>query len=207
MNSPSNPFADWREAFLAACAALPETMPHPAQPTPEATRLEAFKRTCDAEFLQRIDRTRLPNPTAFDAVALWDGKFPGRIATGPTATAKTRAAWSALGRLYVKENRKFKWYHVRNLTLALEAEEGQGYLADFFRHLDHYHVIMIDDVDKINWQFDSTKQQLFAFYDWVYRTKKPCLTTTNKNRAWWAKMMGDAFARRLFDDAHHSVEF
>jgi hypothetical protein len=33
------------------------------------------------------------------------------------------------------------------------------------------------------------------------------ITTTNKDRQWWADKMGDAFARRLFDDAHFAVQF
>lgn len=201
------PIADCWQAFREAVARLPDTVTMPPELTAEGKRLHAFRKTCDPEFMKRIDRAKLPNPAAFDAVAQWDGTYPGRLAIGRTGTGKTRAAWSALGRLYVEHNRKFKWYPVRSLTMALDAEEAHGGTGDFFRHFDHFQVLMIDDIDKINWQFDSTKQQLFAFYDWVYRTRKPCLTTTNKDRAWWAKMMGDAFARRLFEDAHQTVQF
>jgi hypothetical protein len=28
-----------------------------------------------------------------------------------------------------------------------------------------------------------------------------------KSRDWWGEKMGDAFARRLFDDAHFAVNF
>ena len=204
----SNPFEAWREQFLVACASLPDTPPPPSPAAlAEANRLAAFRSVCDPEFLKRIDRAELPDPAAFDRVAQWPGTYPGRLATGTTNTAKTRAAWSCLGRLYVRENRPFKWYPVRTLMKALDDEENAGYGADFFRHLGHFPILFVDDIDKINWQFDSTKQQLFAFFDWVYRTRKPCLTTTNKDRAWWANMMGDAFARRLFDDAHETVEF
>ena len=204
----SNPFEAWREQFLVACASLPDTPPPPSPAAlAQLGRLAAFRSVCDPEFLKRIDRALLPDPAAFDRVAQWPGTYPGRLATGTTNTAKTRAAWSCLGRLYVRENRPFKWYPVRTLMKALDDEENAGYGADFFRHLGHFPILFVDDIDKINWQFDSTKQQLFAFFDWVYRTRKPCLTTTNKDRAWWANMMGDAFARRLFDDAHETVEF
>ena len=204
----SNPFEAWREQFLVACASLPDTPPPPSPAAlAQLGRLAAFRSVCDPEFLKRIDRAELPDPVAFDRVAQWPGTYPGRLATGTTNTAKTRAAWSCLGRLYVRENRPFKWYPVRTLMKALDDEENAGYGADFFRHLGHFPILFVDDIDKINWQFDSTKQQLFAFFDWVYRTRKPCLTTTNKDRAWWANMMGDAFARRLFDDAHETVEF
>ena len=204
----SNPFEAWREQFLVAWASLPDTPPPPSPAAlAQLGRLAAFRSVCDPEFLKRIDRAELPDPVAFDRVAQWPGTYPGRLATGTTNTAKTRAAWSCLGRLYVRENRPFKWYPVRTLMKALDDEENAGYGADFFRHLGHFPILFVADIDKINWQFDSTKQQLFAFFDWVYRTRKPCLTTTNKDRAWWANMMGDAFARRLFDDAHETVEF
>ena len=204
----SNPFDVCRAQFMAACAALPDTpTPPSAVQLAEVKRLAVFRSVCDAEFLKRIHRAELPDTVAFDRVAQWPGPYPGRLATGATGAAKTRAAWSALGRLYVRENRPFKWYPVRALVKALDDEENAGFGADFFRHLGHYPILFIDDIDKINWQFDSTKQQLFAFYDWIYRTRKPCLTTTNKDRAWWANMMGEAFARRLFAEAHETVEF
>jgi hypothetical protein len=207
MTPETNAFTDWREAFLQAREHLPETVELPPDATPEGRRKESFRSICDPEFCKRIERDRLPNPAAFDAVALWDGTYPGRLATGRTDTAKTRAAWSALGRLYVHHDRRFTWYPVRTLIMKLEQEEKQRTGADFFKNMEHYHVLFIDDLDKINWQFESHKEHLFAFYDWIYRMRRPCLTTTNKDRGWWAKMMGDAFARRLFQDAHTEVKF
>lgn len=198
---------EWVAAIKAAFATLPETVEIPYALTPEGERMAGFKRICPEEFWRKIDRTRLPNAKAFDAVALWAGGYPGPCAVGKTDTAKSRAAWSALGRLYVKENRPFAWFPVRRLATELGRYEERGAADEFFRAYSHYRVLLVDDVDKINWQFDSHKEQLFAFYDWVYRTNKPCITTTNKDRAWWANKMGDAFVRRLFDDAHFEVKF
>ncbi len=68
-------------------------------------------------------------------------------------------------------------------------------------------MLFVDDIDKINWQFESQVALLWSFYDWIYRTKKPCITTTNQSREWWTEKMGAAFARRLFDDAQRPVRF
>jgi len=198
---------DWKAAFRAVCSTLPEKVELPYALTPEGERMAAFKRICPSEFLCKIDRARLPNVEAFDQVALWDGNYPGPCAYGKTDTAKSRAAWSALGRLYVKDHRPFAWFPVRRLATELERYEKNGAADEFFRAYSHYKALLVDDADKINWQFDSHKEQLFAFYDWVYRTNKPCITTTNKDRAWWASKMGDAFARRMFSDAHFEVKF
>ena len=198
---------DWRATFLAACSTLPEKVELPYHLTPEGERLALFKRICPLEFASKIDRDKLPNPDAFDAVAKWTGVFPGPCAIGKTETAKTRAAWSALGRLYVRENKAFAWFPVRRLVTELEKYESYNAADEFFRSYEHHKILMVDDLDKINWQFESQGALLFAFFDWIYRTNKPCITTTNKDRNWWAGKMGDAFARRLFDDSHFTVQF
>lgn len=211
-------FDELKAALKAAFDQLPEKVDMPFHLTPQGDRFAKFKFVLQdsPEFLQKIDRAKLPNPEAFDKVARWDGEFPGPIAFGDTDTAKTRAAWSALGRLYVKEPRwvegvevarSFAWFPVRRLATELARYEEAECAADFFRIYDFHSMLFVDDVDKINWDFNSEKTALFAFYDWVYRHHKPCITTTNKDRKWWADKMGDAFARRLFDDAHFAVQF
>jgi hypothetical protein len=202
-------FEDARAQMLAAFAGLPEKVEVPYHLTPEGERMSKFRKVLEdsPEFLQRIDRAKLPNPVAFDRVAQWDGSYPGPLAVGDTDTAKTRAAWSALGRLYVRENRAFAWFPVRRLVTELDRYENAGCADEFFRSYDYFAILFVDDADKINWQFDSQKTALFAFYDWVYRKNKPCVTTTNKGRAWWVDRMGEAFTRRLFNDAHFEVRF
>lgn len=211
-------FDELKAALKAAFDQLPENVEVPFHLTPQGQRWAKLKVVLQdsPEFIAKIDRAKLPNPEAFDRVAKWDGEFPGPIAFGATNTAKTRAAWSALGRLYVKEPRwiegcevarSFTWFPVRRLTTELARYEEAECAADFFRIYDFHSMLFVDDVDKINWDFQSEKNALFAFYDWVYRHHKPCVSTTNKDRKWWAEKMGDAFARRLFDDAHYSVQF
>jgi hypothetical protein len=217
-NRAAGTFEEVRENLRAAFAQLPDRVDVPFHLTPQGQRWSKFKVVLQdsPEFVEKIDRAKLPNKEAFDAVAKWDGEFPGPLAFGETNTAKTRAAWSALGRLYVREPRwvdgievarSFAWFPVRRLVTELARYEEAECAADFFRMSDFHWMLFVDDIDKLNWQFDSEKTALFAFYDWVYRHHKPCITTTNKDRRWWADKMGDAFARRLFDDAHFAVQF
>lgn len=195
-------FEELREQMRAAFEQLPEKVEIPFERTPEGERQAQFIRLLKdgaPEFLQKINRALLPNAAAFDRVALWDGRFPGPCAVGSTDTAKTRAAWSALGRLYVRENRAFAWFPARRLVTELDRYTTANVADEFFRAYDFFPILFVDDVDKINWQFESEKAALFAFFDWVYRKNKPCITTTNKPRAWWIERMGEAFARRLFE--------
>lgn len=197
----------WRAAFEAAIAHLPESVTIPYELTDEGQRLAKFKRVCPPEFCVRIDRTKIKNAAAFDAVALWDGRFKGPCAVGGTGSGKTRAAWSALGRLYVRENKPFAWFPVKRLMSEMAWYVEHGQTDSFFRGYDMFNVLMVDDVDKINWQFESNQEALFAFYDWIYRANKPCITTTNQPAKWWANKMGEAFTRRLFTDAHSAASF
>lgn len=202
------------EQVMEQLSALPE-------PTPEqraemekrriesdrVDRLSKFRRICPPEFMQRIDRSLLANPAAFDSVAKWDGHFPGPLASGATGSAKTRAVWSALGRLNVEEGRSFAWFPVKRLITEFVRYESKDAADEFWRFYRGFNVLFVDDLDKINWQFESEGAALFQFYDWAYRDNRPVITTTNKDRAWWANKQGDAFARRLFDEAHFHVKF
>ena len=144
---------DWKAAFQAALANLPDKVELPYALTPEGERFAAFKRICPPEFMHRIERERLPQPDAFDALAGWNGSYPGPLGVGITDTAKTRASWSALGRLYVKENRPFAWFPARRLATELERYEKVDAASEFFRAYSHYKALFVDDVDKINWQY------------------------------------------------------
>lgn len=203
-------FAEMRRRL----ASLPPETPEERAATEAAKRAVArgeriacFKRACPAEFSGKVDRGLLSDPAAFDAVANWRGSFPGPIASGPTGRSKTRAVWSALGRLSVDEGRTFAWFPVKRLLTEFARYESKNIADEFFRYYRIFDVLFVDDLDKINWQFESEMQALFQFYDWIYRDHRPCVTTTNKDRKWWADKMGDAFARRLFDEAHGAVTF
>jgi len=105
----------------------------------------------------------------------------------------------------VKESVGFSWWPVLKLLTAIEDAEGS--LDGLMWKHSASKVFFVDDADKTNWQFESHAEALFAFYDHVYRKNIPCITTTNKDRTWWAGKMGDAFARRLFEDACREVRF
>jgi DNA replication protein DnaC len=173
----------------------------------EADRLASFRKICPPEFMERVNRARLTDGEAFDQVAAWSGKFPGIIASGPTGSAKTRSCWSALGRLNVREGRSFAWFPVKRMVTEFQKFESKDLADEFWKWYSKWEILVVDDLDKINWQFNSEPAALFQFYDWIYREKRPCLTTTNHGRNWWSDKMGDAFARRLFDDAHVAVNF
>ena len=170
-------------------------------------RLARFKRVCPPEFAGRIDQGLLSNPEAFGRIRDWTGAFPGPIATGPTGRSKTRAAWSVLGRLIVEDGKTLAWFPVKRLLTEFARYENKDAADEFWRFYRNFDVLFVDDLDKINWQFASEMQALFQFFDWIYRDHRPCVTTTNKDRKWWADKMGDAFARRLFDEAHFEVRF
>lgn len=172
-----------------------------------ADRLAAFRKICPPEFMARVDRAKLTDGAAFDHVSMWNGGFPGAIATGPTGTSKSRACWSALGRLNVREGKSFAWFPVKRLITEFVRYENKDLAEEFYRNYRHYDLLFVDDLDKFNSAFESEGAALFQFYDWVYREHRPVLTTTNKGREWWENLMGEAFARRLFDDAHREEKF
>lgn len=175
--------------------------------TEEGRRAAEFKRVCPEEFITPVDRQRLISQISFDRIASWNGEHPGPIAVGPTGTSKTRAAWSALGRLYVRQHKAFVWFPVRRLITQMSKYEQADLADECFHNWTFYEILFVDDLEKINWQFQSESEYLFSFYDWVYRCRRPCMTTTNMSRQWWADKMGDAFVRRVFDEAHHEVKF
>lgn len=204
---PKTAFETIKRDFDKALENLPEKVEVPYHLTPEGERAADFKRVCDECFYHEIDYLRVKNRSTFDRVVNWDGQFPGPCATGVTGAGKTFAAWHALRHLYVKKNRSFKWFPVRLLVTELERYEKHECAHDFFRQIDMFRVLFIDDIDKINWDFESHAQMLFVFMDWVYRTKKPCIVTTNRSRSWWEQKAGAALVRRLFVDGCVEVEF
>lgn len=204
---------EWEEVLAKLAAMPPETAEESAvRLQTEAQharrdRLAAFKRICPPEFSQRLDRGRLPNPAAFDAVAQWQGRFRGILASGKTGCGKTRAAWSALGRLQVEEGRTFAWFPVKRLITEYNRYEGKDLADEFWRYYRNFNALFVDDLDKFNSQFESESSAIFQFYDWAYRENKAVITTTNKPRKWWEKLMGEAFTRRLFDEIHTHIDF
>lgn len=200
-------FAQARAELAATLAKLPDKVEIPYDQTPEGQRATKFAAILPERFRGPIDYGMVRKRVPFDRVLNWDGRFPAPAATGLSGYGKTFASWWALRRLYVVENKAFAWFPVRRLVTELERYEKAGCADEFFRSYNLFPILFVDDVDKINWDFESEAQMLFAFFDWVYRTQKPCIATTNRDRAWWKAKMGDAFVRRLFDEACMEVEF
>lgn len=204
---------EWKQVLEAIASAPPETPDEIAarekrlQEFERNERLACFRKICPPEFQAKIDRDQLASQPAFDAVCAWTGTFPGILCHGPTGTAKTRACWSTIGRLMVNEARSLAWFPVKRLITEFARYESKDLADEFWRFYRGFNLLFVDDLDKINWQFESESSALFQFYDWIYRERRPCLTTTNHTRQWWSDKMGDAFARRLFDEAHAPVEF
>ena len=208
MSDEPKTLAPYLQAMLEEWKKAPQTQEPTSMSTIERDeRKRDFDRVCPLEFSGEILRTELLDGEAFDRVAGWDGKFPGPLAVGPTGTAKTRAVWRALAELYVGRGLAFDWFPVKRLLHSMAWYEDQKAGDEFFRMLTAYPIVMVDDIEKINWDFSSQAELLFSFYDWVYRNRRPCVTTTNMPREWWTAKMGEAFTRRMFDEAHRVVEF
>ena len=177
------------------------------QEVQQSERTARFRRVCPSEFMQRVDQAQLSNQAAYERVKAWNGSFPGPLCTGATGASKTRAAWAALYSLNALQNRSFAWFPVKRLITEFARYESKDLADEFWKFYGSFSVLFVDDLDKLNAQFESELSTIFAFYDWIYREHRPCITTTNKPREWWVNLMGEAHTRRLFDDAHFEVRF
>jgi len=169
-------------------------------------RSERFRTVCPEQFYEKIDRSKLASPEAFDAVQAWDGTCPGPLLVGATSKAKTRAAWAVLGKLYVRHGIAFEFFTAERILKALEESRfGLDDYLDYHRRWSS--LFFFDDLHRFNTQFESEGKALSQLYDWIYRHKMPCITTTNKDRTWWATLLGESTARRMFDEAHTLINF
>jgi hypothetical protein len=165
-----------------------------------------FYKACPEEFKGAIVPARLPDQTAFWKLASWNGTYPGPIGYGPTNTAKSRAVWCALRRLCIEDAKTFSWLTAKQLAEKYFTKHMEGRPEDFWEFFTRTDLGFIDDIDKLELN-ERNSGVLFEFYDWAYREHRPIIGTTNRSRAWWVDKMGEAHTRRMFDDAHFSVEF
>jgi|GEM_PF-1642637 len=173
-----------------------------------AQRLDTFKRVCDPKFCTKINRSLLPNADAYDTVFAWDGTSPGPLLVGATGTGKTRSAWSVLGKLNVEHGKSFSFLAASDLVAEIDKVRKQGgSFSEFTAKHRNSELFFVDELEKFTIQFDSQTSAIFDFYNWVYRREIPCITTTNKPRQWWEELMGPAFTRRMFDEAHTLINF
>ena len=169
-------------------------------------RAQKFHRACPEEFKAEIDQDRLPDAPAFQKIADWSGAYPGPLGYGPTNTAKSRAVWVALKRLCIKEAQTFTWCTAKQMAERYFKWHMDGEPERFWQFFTMTQISFIDDIDKLELN-DRNSGVLFEFYDWAYREHRPVAGTTNRSREWWLEHMGEAFTRRMFDDAHQAIEF
>jgi hypothetical protein len=180
--------------------------------------LKFYEISCPEEFKQAISRQLLRSPKAFDALAAWDGSFPGYCCTGGTNCGKTRAVWNSIRSLVETNAKGFVSYTARGLVEEYLKFHMDGTPKDFWRELgwrgyDSFekrnsapNLIFVDDLDKVDMN-DRNCGVLFELFDRVYRDHVPCVSTTNQSRAWWIGKMGEAFVRRFMDDAQRELKF
>jgi hypothetical protein len=174
---------------------------------PRQQREADFIRVADDQFSQPIDRSLLANPGAFDRVASWDGMYPGIFAWGASGSGKTRSCWQSLRTLYVDKNRPFRWWTGRRLSDDYYSDFRDGEPDAFWRRLRYHRAFFVDDLDKFDLAQDRSAGFLFELADKIYRERIPFLFTSNHNREWWAKQLGEPFVRRMCDEATRSVRF
>lgn len=199
-------FADFKAKMQEAFANMPENPVIPYHLTAEGIRASQFKTGCPKEFCTAINRNILRNPYAFDQVAKWPGIYPGPLAAGSTGLSKTRAAWSCLGRLYVKEGKRITSFTVKRLLEKYFEHHMDGEPQRFWAAMARFDAFLIDDIDK----FEANERNntvLFELLDWIYANHRPAICTTNRPRDWWSDKMGTAFTRRMFDEAFFTVQF
>jgi DNA replication protein DnaC len=170
-------------------------------------RQSEFDRITSDEFAKPIDRSKVRSIDAFDAVSGWDGKYPGVFAFGQAGTGKTRACWSALRRLYCDEQRSFRWWTGRRLSDDYYGDFRDGDPDAFWHRLRYHRAFFVDDLDKFDLSQERSAGFLFELADRIYRDHLPFLVTSNHSRDWWRKALGEAFIRRMFDEATRPVQF
>jgi hypothetical protein len=187
----------------------------------EETRLrwvKSFGESCPEEFKRPISRSLLKNPSAFDKLGSWDWSFPGFCCTGGTNCGKTRAVWNSIKRKVDSGTGGFIYFTARGLVEEYLKFHMDGEPKAFWKELGwrgwsnwdskmvYPSLIFVDDLDKVDMN-DRNCGVLFELFDRVYRDHIPCVSTTNKDRAWWIGKMGEAFVRRFMDDAQKELKF
>lgn len=195
--------AQWRAAGL---------LPEPgavAPPTEEeqdartrqvirAQRLARFTELCPAQFRKRIDRTLLPNLEAWDAADTWDGAYPGLwLWSHTTGRGKTRMAWRLYGRHHVDRGRSV----IKASGQAL-AEEYFGYHMDgdprgFYRWLHHGQILVIDDLDKVDYEDRRYGRMIRELFDEIYARQWPVIVTANEPIDYFTSVLGASAVRRM----------
>lgn len=195
--------AEWRAAGL-----LPEPGAVPCQTESEieertrqirrTQRLARFSELCPAQFRKRIDRSLLPNLSAWDQADGWDGTFPGLwLWSHATGRGKTRMAWRLYGRHHVDRGKSI----IKATGQAL-AEEYFGYHMDgdprgFYRWLHRGEILVIDDLDKVDYDDRRYGRMIRELFDEIYSHQWPVIVTANEPIEHFGAVLGASAVRRM----------
>ncbi|MBS0229479.1 MAG: ATP-binding protein [Proteobacteria bacterium] len=205
--------AEWRSAGL-----LPDPATAPPPPTQEeldqrtreivrAQRLARFAEVCPRQFRARIQRELLPNLEAWDKADAWDGTSPGLwLWSHETGRGKTRMAWRHYGRQHVERGRNV----IKASGQAL-AEEYFRYHMDgeprgFYRWLHHGQVLVLDDLDKVDYEEPRYARMMRELWDEIYAHQWPVLVTANEPISYFRDILGASCVRRM-TEATREVQF
>lgn len=175
----------------------------------ERQRMENFRRFAPPEFVQKIDRTKIPNLKAWDLADSWEGTFPGRwLWSHETGEAKTRMLWKKFGQFHVRKGMSVQ--RVTGLNLAEDYHDAynKSRTANFYRDLCSTDVLMLDDLDKMPLpspkagfsESDNSRRNarmLRELFDSLYEDHSIVLVTSNEPIAWFAERIGESAERRM----------
>lgn len=210
-------FGSVAEEFRKLWNLPPRDPAAPPAPEPDVAaiirrqRMDAFKQFCPEEFRAQIDRTRIPNLTAWDEADKWGGSFPGVwLWSHQTGEAKTRMLWRKFGQFHAEQGKTV--VRVTGLHLAEDYHDhfNKNATAAFYAHMAGRgrQVCMLDDLDKMplphadlsyaeRAQADRNARMLRELFDTYYSMHTPVLVTANEPIAWFAARCGPSTERRM----------
>lgn len=192
-----------------------------ARPRPDSTALIARGRRLDRcrkwfkacpPILQRSDWSRpvlQPNRAAIDQVRNWrpgkDGR--GLLISGPTGLGKSRAFWSLLHRLMVKEGVDVEIATAVDFFYELQAQIkfGSDCSARFIRQQVEVPILALDDLGQqavTQARTEWSEASFFQIIDKRLGYRRPTIITTNLSAREMAShhhLRGDPLVRRLVD--------
>lgn len=174
-----------------------------------AQRLDHFRSLCPPRFLEKIDRTKIPNLAGWDDADTWTGGCPGVwLWSHETGEAKTRFLWRKFGEFHVEQGKTVA--RVTGLNLAEEYHDCfvRARTDLFYARFDRVDVVMLDDLDKMDLPAEGTSfaeqdrgarnaRMLRELFDKFYEQLTPVLVTANEPIAWFAARIGPSGERRM----------